>query len=78
MATENKESKRVKEQRRQDHKDETLNPTTEATQTGKGASPSNRTEREAQSYKEKLNKSRGKKNPQKIPSTHQKIEEDSK
>lgn len=78
MSDKNKESKRVKEERRQDHKDEALNPTTEATKTGRDASPDNRTEKKEESYEDKLNKSSGKGKPQKIPSTHKKIEEDNK
>lgn len=77
MSTKSKESKRVKEERRKDHKNEALNPDSKATQTGRGAKPSNRTEKEDEdSYKDKINKSSGSENPQKIPSTHQKIKED--
>ncbi|MDX1627637.1 MAG: hypothetical protein R3345_03005 [Fulvivirga sp.] len=77
--SDNKESKRVKEQRREDHKDEALNPPTEATATGKDDPADSMDKSNAEDYEEETNLGdRAKNQPKKQPLTDRKAKAEKK
>lgn len=77
------ESERIKEERRKDDtRDEVVNPTSEAMETGKESTPENKATRNVDSYDEFGSKKAGPAGygdrPHKQPLTNRKMEQDSK